>query len=230
MIFQNISPTTGIFIISFIIIILTFLYIGVKTLKRNRSNRTNQTFALFFFVSAIALSMNLPAPFLVEEIRILLIKITAFGVSVSVGILLVFILILRLSNQVLTDRRKWIIFSFFVVAYVGYFLLPDGVVLIDIDGILTTRYSMVLAVYFLVGTQISFILTIVLAVLVYRNFSDQTTQQRFRYFLLGLICLQVMLLSTPLINAGWLPPGSQVLLFLALPGAILIYLGVGKTV
>ncbi len=224
----TISPNTTIFIIAFLIVIVTFVYVGIKTLKRNPSNRTNQVFAIFFFTASIALAFNIPAPFIVDEIRKVLIIITAYGVSVSIGILLIFTLVLHFSNKIVTDKRKWTIVCLFALIFVGYFFIPNGVFIDTSTGFSVTRYSTELAVYFLIGTQTAFVLILLFAAKAYNNFTDQVMQKRFRYFLFGLVCFEIMLLLTPLLNAGWAPSELQILLLFALPGAILFYLGVGK--
>jgi hypothetical protein len=229
MIFEVAFDTrTLIFILSFLIVIVTFVYVGIKTLKRNPSNRTNQIFAIFFFATSIALAFNIPAPFMVDDVRKVLIIITAYGVSVSIGILLIFTFVLYFSNKIVTDKRKWTIACLFALIFVGYFFIPNGVFLDTSTGVSVTRYSTELAVYFLIGTQTAYVLILWFAAKAYKNFTDQAMQKRFRYFLFGLVCFEIMLFLTPLLNAGWVPPEMQFLLFFALPGAILIYLGVGK--
>ena len=175
------------------------------------------------------ISFNLPTPFFTDvPIRTILVLITVYGVSVSIGFLLIFTLVLRYSNQIVTDGRKWLITLLFVLGFIGYFFLPGGVYTLTVNGTLTVAYSPELAIYFLVGTQTPMVLSFWLAGKTSQSFSDVAVQQRFRKFLLGLVCFEIMLITVPLVNVGLLPSWGIVFQILALPGAILTYLGVGK--
>jgi hypothetical protein len=211
-------------------VVVTFLYVGLKTLRRNPSNRTNQIFALFFIMTSAALALNLPVPVLPDlTLRGMLVTISVYGTSVGMGLLLIFTLVLRYSNKIVTDRRKWVIFLVFLLAFIGYFFVPEGIdYVLGANSVYTIQWAVPFALYFLAGTQVAFVLIFWCAIKTSSSFGDDAVQRRFRKFLLGLVCLEVMLVTMPLVNAGWMPEWGLVFQVSAIPGAILVYLGVGK--
>ncbi len=230
MLFQQNLPGLAVALSFFAVVVVTFLYVGIKTLQRNPSNRTNQIFALFFFWTSAALALNLPVPLLSDVIlRGMLVAISIYGVSVGIALLLIFTLILRYSNKIVTNRRKWMIFIIFLVGFIGYFFVPEGIDYVTLpSGVSTIRYSAPFALYFLIGSQVAFIPIFWFAMKTSSSFSDDAVKRRFRKFLLGLLCFEVMLITMPLVNAGWMPEWGLVFQVSAIPGAILVYLGVGK--
>ncbi len=229
MVFQQNLPGLMIVLSFFGVVVVTFLYIGIKTLRRNPSNRTNQIFALFFFWTSAALAMNLPVPLLSDfDLREMLVAISLYGTSVGMGLLLIFMLVLRYSNKIVTDRRKWMIFILFLVGFIGYFFVPDGIYYVPVGVYYAIRYAAPLVLYFLAGTQVAFLPIFWLAVKTSRSFGDDAVKQRFRKVLLGLVCFEIMLVTLPVVNAGWMPEWGFVFQVFAIPGAILVYLGVGK--
>ncbi len=211
-----------------------FLIFAAKLSRRGQKSQQKAFITKVFLYIALGLIINvIYAPFnnrLFQEVGT---KIVIFMTTMGFVNLLFFTYSLTRSTQEFT-RKKSIIAEILFACVAGvYFFLPVSLKDPDLSPIWPTGFIIFCAIF----TQALFTLAMVYGVLVERTMKDEEIRKRFRLFLLGLVLLEIVLISTLLRNGQYLAAlgsvGTTLLMLLALciiPGGILIYLGVGKNI
>ena len=213
--------------IAFPIVIAIFIVLGVLVIKKDAKYWGNRLFATFFWLVAVALTFNVSYLFsvnvpLIFILNIITIELINFGV-----------LPLILGTLVIYKGEEQIIKS---ISTLGIILLYSVAVLVHIlisyNNTVSANYdpnwSLEFGIYELVFSQVVLISVFIISIKMYRELGKET-RGRFRWFLIGLIFLDITLVSITISNINIIPGYDtigSILNFMVVIGAILIYKGI----
>ena len=217
---------------------LIYLYLGIKTLKRDRK-RLNVIFAAFYLSIAIGTFINwIYAP--LEDLPPVLYLnfLTNFSMFFGVIFLVIFNLILLRSEKVITTNKQLIIIiGYGLILGVGMFVLihiPETKVTFDPE-----KYSPIwpLGFYLYVTIVVNSLAgtpALILLIQVSKKFEDQELKKKYKFFSIGvveiLLFANLIFLSNLLNNATFRTVSAAIGFVLVVSAAYLMYNGVGRQI
>ncbi|MHA1671822.1 MAG: hypothetical protein ACTSV5_14810 [Promethearchaeota archaeon] len=223
----------GIFIIQPIVIII-FIYVAIRILKRNR-NLITITLSAFYILSAtgfianIFFIMGILLPVELVLIPSILYFISSFLVIFSPIFLLIFLFLIK--QQDFSNKSYILLSLFYGLGCLLLILMPEG---IDI-GIHTNwipKYSWTfLIIFYIFFSLIIIIPTIYLLTKLLISFQDRDLRKKFFIFLIGVSCMLISIYGVVLYNT-WHDPTFRIIWsiisLIVIPAGLLIYNGIGQ--
>ncbi len=223
----------GIFIIQPIVIIF-FIYIAIRILKRNK-NLLTMTLGTFYILSATGFIVNIffimgtlfPAD--LTLILSILYFISSYLVIISPIFLVIFLFLIK--QQDFSSKSYILLTSFYGLGCLLILLIPGG---IDI-GIHTNwipKYNwMFLIIFYIFFSLIIVIPTIYLLTKILFKFEDRDLRKKLFIFLIGVISMLISIYGLVLYNT-WQEPTFRaiwsVVSLIVIPAGFLIYNGIGQ--
>ena len=233
MIHQIDTRIFGIFIIQ-PIVILFFIYIALRILKRNR-NLLTITLSAFYLLSAAGLIINIffimgtLIPVDLSLILSILYFITSFLVIFAPIFLVIFLFLIK--QQDFSSKSYIFLTSFYGLGCLLLILIPGG---IDI-GIHTDwipKYSwMFLIIFYIYFSLIIVIPTIYLLTKLLLSFQDRNLRKKFFIFMIGIYFMIFSVYGIVLYNTWEYKTFREIwsiLSLIAIPAGFLIYNGIGQ--
>jgi len=231
---NQIDRVFGIFIIQ-PIVILFFIYIVIRILKRNR-NLLTITLSTFYILSAAGFIINIffligtLLPVDLTLILSILYYITSFLVIFSQIFLVIFLFLLK--QQDFSSKSYILLTSFYGLGCLLILLIPGGIDL----GIHTNwipRYSwIVLIIFYIFFSLIIFIPTIYLLTKLFISFQDRDLRRKFFLFMIGIFSMLISVYGLVLYNTWHDPPTFRaiwsIISLMVIPAGLLIYNGIGQ--
>ncbi len=213
-------------------------YLAYKILKRD-TKRLNLIFSGFYISAATAIFVNfIYGPLNDLDMIYTLNFITNFGLAFASIFLLVFNLILLKSEKIITTSKQLtIIIGFGALMFIMVFFPRDSPTM----GIYFSEpqappvWSLPYYLYVTIITTIgSVIPTFYYAVKIYKKFEDDMLKQRWKYFLIGIICIYTFCYLIFAANFLNIPSFRLIMgiigIILGLSGGYLMYYGVGRQI
>jgi hypothetical protein len=202
-----------------------FTIFGIKLIKRGDTNQRKKLIIQFFFYLAGGLYLNMIyAPFDYLILQTIGNKTVIFLSTIGIGNLLLFVVSISKSELEFTPNK--VVLSELIIASIaaGYYVIP-----IEFGPNYTPIWPITFIIYCAIVTQILFVIAILSGFRILKTMQDRTIRKKFSAFLLGLLCIELVLVQTLLKNGQFVQ--SPLLLVMGLsiiPGGLLIYYGVGK--
>ncbi|MHA1499672.1 MAG: hypothetical protein ACTSRT_19245 [Promethearchaeota archaeon] len=221
----------GIFIIQ-PIVILIFIYIVIRILKRNR-NLLTITLSAFYILSAAGFIVNIffimgtQLPGDLTLILFILYYISSFLVIFSPIFLVVFLFLIK--QQDFSSKSYILLTSFYGLGCLLILLIPGGIgFLSDWIPIYTWEFLIIFYIFF---SLIIIIPTIYLLTKLLLTFQDRDLRKKFFIFLIGVISMLISIYGLVLFNT-WHDPAFRaiwsVVSLIVIPAGLLIYNGIGQ--
>lgn len=237
MIFQSDYRFIPIFT-SQLFIIVIFLILALKILKRN-VNRANVTLSLYYFFTSSGLIFNilffiLP---LIDPWNIFLATIfydfTYYLLFLSLIFLLAFTLnLLMLESEFTKIKYLVLVFTHAIITFMFLFF-PEGITIIKVNNEWRPLYSwLFLITMYIYFSGVIVIPTIIYSLRLYKRFEAKNLKKRLRYFILGVIGSFIVLYGVGLYNT-WHDPIFRLVwgilnILILIPSGLLIYYGIGQ--
>ena len=233
MLYQIDTRIFGIFIIQ-PIVILFFIYIVIKILKRNK-NLLTITLSAFYILSAAGFIINIffiMGTLLPVELSLILsclYFISSFLVIFAQIFLVIFLFLIK--QQDFSSKSYILLTSFYGLGDLLILLIPGG---IDI-GVHTNWipiYSwMFLIIFYIFFSLIIFIPTIFLLTKLLMSFQDRDLRKKFFIFMIGIFGMLISIYGLVLYNT-WHDPTFRtiwsIVSLIVIPSGFLIYNGIGQ--
>lgn len=212
----------------FSILALMFVILGIRVKIRGQKTPQTRYISRFFLYVGGSILINIVySPFAVVLIQQLGSITVMLLVTMGVTNLMLFTLSVKYSEKELTPKKSMIIELFVFLIAMGYYFIPEGTSVNEID--FSPIWSLFFVIYSLTLTQILMIIAISTGFSISKKMTDKKLKGRFGQFNTGLIFTSILLISTSLGNGGILNNTIELILTLTIfPAAILIYLGVGR--
>jgi hypothetical protein len=213
--------------IAFPIVIVAFIILGILILRKDKNYWGNRLFALFFWIVAVALGFNLSYLFSTDHLMILILnEVTIFLINGAIIAILFGTLVIYKGEETIIKNNKTYIslIVLAVIILIQIFISYGNGVSVENDP----YWSLEFGIYELVFSQFILITVFYCSFLFYRELSKDM-KNKFRWFLVGLIFLDITLVSITIDNMNIIPGyGSigAILNFMVVIGAFLIYLGI----
>ncbi|MHA1671841.1 MAG: hypothetical protein ACTSV5_14905 [Promethearchaeota archaeon] len=209
---------------------LFFLFIGYKTIRRERSG-INVILSIFYFVVVIGVIINMIYVYIFNEIVVLFLHfITYYLFCLSLIFLLIFVLILFKTNKI-TFKKQVTIFIIFSLLLVVLWFIPDGMRLNEVSWI--PEWSWPFFIYSIViCSSIAIGPTIYISFKIYRSFQKEILKKKWVFFLIGMCGCFFLYYGTSLSNTLADPTFRLIWSIISLPTLIsiyFIYYGVAKS-
>ncbi|MBD3256234.1 MAG: hypothetical protein GF383_14140 [Candidatus Lokiarchaeota archaeon] len=211
-------------------------FIIIKILKRNPFNRLNQIFALFYFSMMMAIFINAVYITFSDvhlETLATLLNITAFYFScLAAGFLFLCISLLYKPSFMVKTKNQLLFIAFYGGILLYLFFIEGGakVVILDTGTQLAPVWNLLFVGYALSILIATLIISLLMSVKVYRDFTDVSLAKRFKYFIIGTICFYYIPLGVSVSNLINITAIRIFFTFTAsviFIGAIFIYYGIG---
>ena len=234
MLFQIDTRIFGIFILQ-PIVLLIFIYIAIKILKRNR-NLLTITLSAFYILSAAGFVVNIIffmgtlLPVDLSLFMSILYFISSFLVIYSPIFLLIFLFLIKQQN--FSSKSYFLLASFYGLGCLLILLIPEGID-IGIQSDWIPRYSWeFLRIFYIFFSLIIVIPTIYLLTKLLVSFQDKGLRKKFFIFMIGILCMLMSFYGLVLFNtwhdqtfrAIWNIFSSSIVI----PAGFLIYNGIGQ--
>ena len=213
--------------IAFPIVIVAFIILGILILRKDKNYWGNRLFALFFWIVAVALGFNLTYLFSTDYLMILILnEVTIFLINGAIIAILFGTLVIYKGEETIIKNKKTYIslIGLAVIILIQILLSYGNGVSVDNDP----YWSLEFGIYELVFSQFILITVFYCSYLFYRELSKDM-KNKFRWFLVGLIFLDITLVSITIDNMNIIPGYGTIgaiLNFMVVIGAFLIYLGI----
>lgn len=213
--------------IAFPIVIVAFIILGILILRKDKKYWGNRLFALFFWIVAVALGFNLTYLFSTDYLMILILnEVTIFLINGAIIAILFGTLVIYKGEETIIKNKKTFIslIGLAVIILIQILLSYGNGVSVDNDP----YWSLEFGIYELVFSQFILITVFYCSYLFYRELSKDM-KNKFRWFLVGLIFLDITLVSITIDNMNIIPGYGTIgaiLNFMVVIGAFLIYLGI----
>jgi len=224
----------GIFIIQ-PIVVLFFIYIAIRILKRNR-NLLTITLGAFYILTAMGLIINIffiigtLIPVDLSIILFILYFITFFLVIFAPIFLVIFLFLIK--QQDFSSKSYIFLTSFYGLGCLLIILIPAGGIDIGIHTNWIPKYSwMFLIIFYIFFSLIIVIPTIYLLSKLLLSFQDRNLRKKFFIFMIGIFCMIFSVYGIVLYNtwdnrtfrAIW-----SIVSLIVIPAGLLIYNGIGQ--
>jgi hypothetical protein len=210
------------------ILALMFVILGIRVRLRGQKTRQTNYISKFFLYVGGSLIVNIAySPIAVQIIQQIGNNTVILFTTLGVANLLLFTLSVKFSEKELTASKSIMIELLIFAAGIVYYFIPGGTTIQLPDY--APHWSINFVIYCLIVTQILMLGAIFTGIGIAKKMEDKTLRGRFNQFITGLVFNEILLISTILGNGGFLNSTIRLLLTLTIfPGAILIYLGVGR--
>ncbi len=210
----------------FLTIAASCLFFGIKILKRGQLTRQKSFIVTFFFFVASGLIINpIYAPFASIPIQTFGNKLVMLTSTMGLVNLMFFSISVAKSSQEFTRNQVIAIESIFLVLCLFYYLFP-----ISFHEDFTPIWPVEFVIYTLVVSETAFVIAVVFSVKAIREFGDKAMKTKLRNFLIGVLLIDLVMVSTILRN-GQLVEADTILVLMGLliiPGVLMIYYSVGR--
>ncbi|TFF93898.1 MAG: hypothetical protein EU544_05235 [Promethearchaeota archaeon] len=213
-----------------------FLYLAYLILRRDKK-RLNVIFSGFYITGALAVILNfIYAPLTNETIVLWLNFFTNFMFAYAGIFLVVFNLILLKSEKIIDSKKQIAILVGYGAALLSvmfFLFLEEPGVKLNADTGWRPVYTLPYYIYFMAILILGAILpSLYLSWRIYTEFEDDLLKRKWRFFLLGLVIIDIFMIGTFTMNYinvdavrdSW----AIVSLITIFSGPALIYYGVGK--
>jgi hypothetical protein len=207
---------------------IIFLILGTKVSRRGQKTPQTAHIVRFFFFIGFSLVINvLYAPIADEVIQRIGNNSLLLLVTMGVANLMLFTLSVRYSELELTKTRSLLIEICVFVLSAVYYFIPGGTTIVPPDY--APLWSTSFLIYGMILTNFLMFMALVIGFKVRKQMENPALKRKFSLFLIGLLFLEILLITTFLGNGGILVGTLRLLLTLSiLPGAFLVYAGVGR--
>ncbi len=223
---NGLTPRQITLAIAFPIVIAIFIVLGILVLRKDSKYWGNRFFALFFWLTAIALSFNLSYLFISND-NFVRIMNTGTIFTVNTGIIALFLGILVIykgEDSIIQNKRIYPILIILGAIIVGHLFVP-AVTSVGYDPL----WILYFGYYELIFSQAMLVTVFYISFRFYREL-DPDIRKKFRNYLIGVLFLDITLLSITIDNMNIFGPGyatiGALLNFCVVIGAILIYFGI----
>ncbi len=176
--------------IAFPIVIAIFIILGILVLRKDSEYWGNRFFALFFWITALGLLVNLPVVFLEDPSFSQIITTLRFTsletINIALFTLLLGILVVYKGEGEIVQRKIIVgLLAILAIVIIGQILIPSGFGILIPS--LEPKWSIPFGIYEFVISQALIILTFYFARKLYLESSEQT-RPKFMKFLIGVGC------------------------------------------
>ena len=227
---------TRIFLIFIIqpIVILFFIYIAIRILKRNR-NLLTITLSAFYILSAAGFVANIffimgtLLPFEITSILYILYFISSFLVFFSQIFLVVFLFLIK--RQDFSSKSYILLTSFYGLGCLLILLIPGGIK-IGIHTNWIPIYHWIFSIIFYIFFSLIIVSpTIYLLTKLLMSFQDRDLRKKFFIFMIGIFGMLISIYGLVLYNT-WHDPTFRaiwsIVSLIVIPAGLLIYNGIGQ--
>jgi len=223
----------GIFIVQ-PIIILFFIYIVIRILKRNR-NLLTITLSAYYILCASGFVVNIiffMGTFLPDDLAFILsilYFISSYLVILSPIFLVIFLFLMKRPDF---SSKSYILFtSFYGLGCLLILLIPGGIDIGIHTNWIPTYSWMFLIIFYIFFSLIIVIPTIYLLTKLLMNFQDRDLRKKFFIFLIGISSMIAIFYGLVLYNT-WHDPTFRaiwsIVSLMVIPAGLLIYNGIGQ--
>ena len=209
-----------------------FFFLAYKVLKRN-FNRITLTLSFFYILPGFSFILNIIfLPLSNTLIGFIIYFIALFLLLFAFIFLEIFILNLINIDLNLTLKKQVIIILFYGIAIFLLLNIPGGIRLNE-----GTNWIPVFSWYFFIAiciffTSVIYLPIIIFSIKLFYTFEDKKLRRKFKYFIIGMIGMFVVLIGAALYNT-WNDPTfklfwSILINVILIPSIYLIYYGIGK--
>ena len=224
----------GIFIVQ-PIIILFFIYLVIRILKRNR-NLLTITLSAFYILCTAGFIVNIffiMGTLLLVELSLvisLLYFISSFLVIYSPIFLVIFLFLIK--RQDFSSKSYFLLASFYGLGCLLILLIPEGIDFLNHTNWIPIYSLMFLIVFYIFFSLIIVIPTIYLLTKLLMSFQDKGLRKKFFIFMIGILCMLMSFYGLVLFNT-WHDPTFRAIwnIFsssIVIPAGLLIYNGIGQ--
>ncbi|MBY9006166.1 MAG: hypothetical protein KGD63_05365 [Candidatus Lokiarchaeota archaeon] len=220
----------GVFIVQGIII-LFFLIIFLKIIKRQR-NRYSLLISMVYFLIAIGFSFNIIYVFLTNELTIITLDFfMIYIILVGQVFALLFNLNLLKTIQIFTLKKQRIVFIAYLIAiFLALYFPMDTIITLEYIPSYSWTKFIVIIIFYTLALLVPIIYTIIL---VNRTMESNELKRRWKFYLIGYILLGISLYNGFLYvtwdNELYRSIITYILVVVTIVGGYLIYYGVGKS-
>ena len=227
---------TRIFLIFIIqpIVILFFIYIAIRILKRNR-NLLTITLSAFYILSAAGFVANIffimgtLLPFEITSILYILYFISSFLVFFSQIFLVVFLFLIK--RQDFSSKSYILLTSFYGLGCLLILLIPGGIK-IGIQTNWIPIYHWIFSIIFYIFFSLIIVIpTIYLLTKLLMSFQDRDLRRKFFIFMIGIFSMLISFYGLVLYNT-WQDQTFRtiwsIVSLIVIPAGLLIYNGIGQ--
>jgi len=223
---MDITPRMVTLAIAFPIVIVLFIVLGVLILRKDRKYWGNRLFCGFFFAVAVALTFNIiylfsGIPTLIVNLNIATIEM----VNLAIIVLLLATLVISKGEEEIIHAKKTFALLIGLILLIVVHLFVPGVTVVTADP----SWLLPFGTYEVIFSQTLIALIFYISFTFYRELGPEI-QKKFKRYLIGLIFLDITLISISIDNMNVFGPGytmiGAALNFCVVVGAILIYYGI----
>lgn len=213
--------------IAFPIVIAIFIILGTLILRKDKKYWGNRFFALFFWLTAVALAFNLLYLFWHNEVIIIVFNIATIElVNMAVCCMLLGILIINKGeDEILHNIKVYSLIVILIALIVGHIFVPSVTVGAEYDP----SWGIFFGIYEIVFSQTILALIFYFSLTLFKELTPEM-KKKFKLYLIGLIFLDLTLLSISIDNLNIFGTAyatiGAALNFGVVLGALLIYLGI----
>ena len=214
-------------------LVLAFcIFLTFKILRKDRTKMKVAFSELYIFIS-IGIILNLIYIALTDQIIVKFLNfLTNFSIFFSAIFLTNFCLIFFYTEEKYDLKKQIIFVSSYAIVLLSMIFITDGVTIDCSTGECTPPvWSIPFFLYiFTILTVFTFVPNIYLSIKILNKFEDEQLKKKWKYFILGFLCLYAFLYGSLFSNTAlfddsiWAPIG----LLLAIIGIYLVYYGVAK--
>ena len=222
-----INPRQITLLIAFPIVVVLFIILGILVLRKDIKYWGNRLFALFFWVVALALLFNLTYLFSININFIDIFNlITIETINIGVVFLLLGTLVVYKGEYIVIKNRKILLFLVVIILLIiiHIFLSYQNSVSIEYRPV----WSMMFGLYESFFSQGLLISIFYFSLKFYIDLASDM-KRKFRWYLIGLIFLDITLLSIIIGNMHLFPALNDIITilnFCIIIGALMIYSGI----
>ncbi|MFX1259043.1 MAG: hypothetical protein ACFFAN_14385 [Promethearchaeota archaeon] len=214
------------------IVFVFFIYLIYKVLKTDR-NKLKIIFCGYYISEAIGIFINfIYAPLTNPDLVKILNFLTNFFIIFGTIFFMVFCLISFKGEEKLSPPKQLLIILSYGVVLSFMIFIPEGVE-INADTGWLPHWSLTLFIYVMVVMTIFAVApSFYYAIKIYQIIDDELLKKKWKFFIIGLIKLNIFLYGTFFSNTLHNPTfriiWALISLYLALSGSYLVYYGVGS--
>ncbi len=224
----EITPRIITLLIAFPIVIGIFTLLGILVIRKDRNYWGNRLYSLFFWIIAVGLTCNVSYVLSDNLLLIKTLNITTLE-CVNVGIIALLLgnLVIYKGEPAIIGTKKTTLFILtMLLTITAHVFTPD---VITIPGEASVIWTLPFGVFEIIFSQIIILSTLYISSIIYKEL-PQELRSKFKWFLIGLVSMDISLLSITLLNMQILPSTSLIPFIInfscLICGSILIYFGI----
>lgn len=224
---MDFTPRMYTLAIAFPIVIIIFVVLGILILRKDSKYWGNRLFCGFFWAVAVALTFNIiylfsQNPPLIQILNIATIDTVNLAIIVLV---LATLVIYKGEEEIMRSKKIYALLIGLVLLVVVHLFIPGVSVGVDFDP----SWLVPFGTYEFIYSQTLIIFIFYISFTFYKELGPEI-QKKFKRYLIGLIFLDITLISITIDNMNLLGPSyamiGAALNFCVVVGAILIYYGI----